>query len=159
MPDATTQRVRILTAILERLQAIRAGEEAPEGNGTFLTSVGDAVHLGVEPKLSKDDPDALVIAIGDDVPEVPGQQLKALIDVPVEIQALAAADLDQPWLTVEALLGDIKRALELRDRQFGGLLRTFTRGPSRTLPREPGSTSVGVGITYQVGYSEVWGKP
>jgi hypothetical protein len=76
------------------------------------------------------------------------------------VAALAKADLDDPYLAVEAVLGDIKRAIELEDRSLGGLVdQRFERGRTRPFEREEGSTAVGVIVPYIVPYYESWGAP
>lgn len=125
----------------------------------FTTDAGRQVYLNEAPPLGPDDPEvAIAIAVNDDEP---GHQAeKIVIRLPLEIHALARADLERPWLAVERVLGDIKRAMELPDRTVGGLvLRQFERGTTRTLEREEGSSTVGAAVTYIFPYAELWGAP
>lgn len=149
---AASTREQILEVVLARLRAIAQVDG-------FSTNAGAAVYLGEAPALGPDDRDvAIVIGIGDDAVRYQGEQL--YLDLPLEIGALAKADLSAPYLAAEAVLADIKRAMELTDRTLGGLVkRQMERSPTRTLPREPGSTAVGVAITYVCPYTEVWGNP
>jgi len=149
---AAARRQQILEAIQTRLQAIRVG-------GGYNTDAGLAVYLGESPVLGPDDPDvAIAIVPIDDA--VDAQVKGLLIALPVEIEALAKADLAEPWVAVEQILQDIKRAHELEDRTLGGLLSSaFERGTTRSLPRQPGSTTVGAGIGYLCRYKEAWGNP
>jgi hypothetical protein len=125
----------------------------------FATDAGLSVFLGERPRLGPDDPEtAIAILAFDDVVRAQGNKL--FMALPVGICAIAKADLDAPWASVEAVLGDIKTAVELPDRTLGGLLRAnFERGSTRTIDRETGSTTVGAMVTYELQYSETWGKP
>lgn len=85
---------------------------------------------------------------------------KLLIAWPISIQAVAKADLENVWLTIEAVVSDIKKAVELSDRTLGGLVEQhLQRGSTRTLPREPGTTTIGASVLYVANYSETWGAP
>lgn len=147
-----SRRHAILAVFASRLAAIQVA------NG-YQTDAGLAVYLGVAPELGESDPDAAIaILAGDDVVKYQGENLA--IDFPVILAAIAKADLAEPWAAIELLLDDIKRAVELPDRTLGKLVpRQILRGSTRTLPREPGSTTVGVGVTYVAPYVERWGAP
>lgn len=147
-----TTRELILSAFLVRVGEIRTA------NG-FNTEVGWKVFLGETPVLGPDDPEAaLAIVVREDV--VPFQGENVLVHLALEFQAIAKADINHAWLMVERVLADIKRAVELPDRTLGKLVpRRIERGSSRTLPREPGSTVVGAGVTYTAPYVEAWGNP
>jgi hypothetical protein len=125
----------------------------------FVTDAGATVFMGEVLSLGESDPDVvLALVVADDF--VRSQQVTVALTLQVEIQALARAELAQPWVIVEAVLGDIKRAIELEDRTLGGLVRQqVLRGVTRTLPREPGTPTVGVGVTYLLPYVEEWGTP
>lgn len=149
-----TRRAQIIAALAARLEVItiRAG---------YATNVGALLFINETPALGAADPDeAVAMVIQDD--EVGHQAEKVVVTLPIELQALAKASLEEPWLNVEAVLGDIKRAVELPDRTLGGLLLRqwgIQRGTTRTLPREDGSLSVGIGLTYRLPYYELWGEP
>jgi|SRR6185369_10136330 len=147
-----SNREQVLVAVRARLRAILQAEG-------FRTNVGQAVFLNEVPDLGPDDPDEIIaMVVGTDQPRYQGMQV--FIDLPIEIQAVAKADLDDPYLTVEAVLADVKEAIELEDRTLNGLVKhQIERGPTRTLPREPGSTTVGVAIMYGFPYTEVYGAP
>jgi hypothetical protein len=149
---AASVRQRIIEAFLTRVLAIATADG-------FDTDAGRTVFLGEAPQLGESDPsEAIALVVGDD--QVKYQGVNLLIALPISIQALAKADLEQPWLAAEAVLGDIKRAVELADRTLGGLVqRQFERGTTRALPRVPGSTTVGIVIEYQAPYVEAWGNP
>lgn len=151
---ALSKRQRILEAFRTRLEAIRLDDS----EARFFTDVGWCVYLQEFPELGPEDPDAAVaIVLPED--EVPAQMVNVVTRLPIEIHALAkVGDASRPWETVEAVLADIRRAIELEDRTLGGLLRDqMRRGPTKATEREPGSTTVGASITYPVLYVEGWG--
>lgn len=151
MPN-TPRRRAILEAVRTRLQAIRQVDG-------YATDAGAHVFLNEAPVFGPDDAAvAIAILVGEDDPVFQGEHL--LIRLPVEIQAIARADLDEPWLAVEDVLGDIKAAMELEDRTLGRLVkRQIERGRTTTLDREPGSEYVGAAIVYVAPYAERWGHP
>jgi hypothetical protein len=148
----TPNRQLIIEALRDRLKVIEVA------NG-FTTDAGRALFLGETPELGEGDPDAAIaMVIRED--DVRYQGMNLMIGLPVSIQALVKVSLDQPYLLIEALLGDIKRAVELEDRTLGGLVkRQIQRGVTRTMEREPGSTTAGVSILYVCPYTEVFGDP
>lgn len=150
---AKSTRQQIIEALQARLEAIR------QPSDTFDTDAGAVIYVNESPALGEDDPKtAIVMVIGDDVPTRTGEHV--ILTLPVEIQAIASDDIDNCWMAVEPVLADIKRAIELSDRSLGRLLRQrIERGATRTLPREEGSTTVGVSISYDCPYVEAWGNP
>ena len=126
---------------------------------TRLETTTYPVALGTVEALGANDPkQALLLTVGDDLVKVQGGKL--FVTLPITIYALADADLDQPWVAVEAMLAAIKTAVETADHRLGETVkRAIERGPTRTIPREPGSTVVGAGITYYSPYEETWGQP
>lgn len=149
-----SRRQQVLEAFRTRLQAITIAN-------SFETDCGAVVLLGEQASFGDDDrPQAIRIDVGDETQAWAQDGLAYQILLPLGIWALARADLDEPWIIVEAVFGDIKRAIELEDRTLNGLLDfPIERGPSQTFPREPGSTVVGVGITYLCRYKEGYGNP
>jgi hypothetical protein len=125
----------------------------------FDTDAGRTVFVGEAPELGDDDPDeAIALIVGDESPTYQGENLYT--EFPINIAALVKADIDQPYLAAEAVLGDIKRAVELEDRSLGGLVKLrLQRGPTRTMRREPGSATVGIAIEYRAPHVEAWGNP
>lgn len=120
------------------------------------------VYLGELPQLDGDNlPDrAIAIVIGDTIPSVQQGDLVIEEELPVEIQGAARVNLDEPWVSVEDLLADIKRAIEVEDRRLSNLLKyDMKRGSTRTVPRQEGSAFVGVGVTYLCPILELWGTP
>lgn len=122
--------------------------------GDLVVLLGEVTDLGPD-----DPPTAIAIVPGEDA--IRRQGLKFLITLPIEMQAVVRVDLDDPHTKAEELLASIKRAFELEDLTLGGLITrdSIQRLPTRVLPREPGMTSVGVGVTYSVDYQETWGVP
>lgn len=147
-----TKRRAILEVVLARLQAIQTADG-------FATNAGSTVFLNDTPVLGDDDPNvAIAILVDEDAPGFRGENVH--VALPINIQAHAKADLDEPWIAAEDVLGDIKKAMELADRTLGGLLASrLDRGPTRTVPRVEGMTTVGVSVGYTLPYSERWGQP
>jgi hypothetical protein len=147
-----TRRERILGEFVARLQTIRT-ENGYATDAGALILLGDVVALGPD-----DPPAAIAIVPQDDRPRFQGMQ--HFLEWPIEVQAIVTPDLDKAWLSVEAIVGDIKRAVETDDRTLAGLVpRTIERGTTRVLPRDPGVSVVGAGVTYLVPYAESWGNP
>ena len=148
----SSKRLQILEAIVARLTTISIA------NG-FDTDAGAHVFLGETPVLGPDDgPIAIAVVPQDD--RLTAQQMKIAAPWPIPVQALAQADLDEPWVAVERVLSDIKRAVELADRTLGGLVsQPFERGQTRTIPREAGQTTTGAEVIYVFAYVEPWGHP
>jgi len=129
----------------------------------FQSDAGLKVLFGEAPQLGPDDPSELIaVVVRDDIPsDQSGHGVDAdgviVTMLPVEVQAIVKADLEQPWVTVEAVIADIKRAIETGDRGLGGLLTlNLFRGRIRALTREPGSTFVGAGVEYRAIFAESW---
>ena len=148
-----TKRRRILEACIARLN------EISRANG-YETDAGAAIFLGVVPELGPDDP-AEAIAILPEDDRVTWQGEHAHLVWPIQVAGLAPASSDEAWLVVEAIVGDIKRALELEDRALSRLLVRpgIDRRSTRVVPREAGSMTVGAAVTYENSYTEQWGRP
>jgi hypothetical protein len=138
-------RLAILQELLARVQDISVV------NG-YTTDAGLTVFCGETPSLGPDDPlAAIAVVVRKDM--VSDQGPDELRTLPIEIQALAKADLNQPQLTVEAVIEDILRAIEATDLTLGGLLtRDLAPGPITPYQRAEGSTTVGCGIEYRAMY-------
>jgi hypothetical protein len=159
MSATDSKRVRFLAAVVARLEVIRQGDTNGEGV-TFNTDAGRKIFLGEDPVLGPDDPpQCICIEIQDDEPG--SQKEHVVYELPIEVQAIVPADTARPYLAAEAVLADIKAALELDDKTFGGICirEGFRRGPARPLPRPDGSTFVGVAVTYRALLAEKWGHP
>ena len=148
--SATSNRQRALTVLQDRL----AGISMAAG---YQTDAGQCIFIGEAPLLGESDPDAaIVISIQPDEPGFQGE--KVAISLPVSVQAIAKAE--QPWATIEAVLADIKTAVET-DRDLDGTLlrRGLERGSTQTIDRDEGSTYIGASILYRLRYAESWGAP
>lgn len=140
-------RKRLIEAFRDRLVEIR------RDNG-YETDAGDQVLVGVPSLTSDDDPLAIGLLIGDDDPQGGGH---LLVTLPIEAVATARDDVEDPLLAVEAIIGDIKRAIEAPGQTLGGVAKSISRGSIATVPREPGSTIVAARVPYLVRYAEPWG--
>lgn len=152
---ADARRHRILQAITDRLTAIRR-------SSGFRTDAGCEVHVHEVPVFGPTDSRTALIAVVVQDDEIGWQAEHLVIGLPVEVQAIVKVDnLDRDaWQRAEAVLADIKEAMELTDRRLGGLIKPeLRRGPTRVLPREPGTLWMGLGVRYEMTYAEVWGGP
>ena len=153
MADESTRQL-ILEALVTRVSAI-------DGTPPFQTTAGARVYLYEVPDLGPDDPDQAVSILPQD-DEVQHQAENVLVHWPIEIRALVKASLANPMLVVEAVVADIKRGVETADRRLGlpGAVRDrMRRGTTQAFPREPGTTTVGAGIRYEIPFIEGWGTP
>lgn len=153
---AATRRRNLLAAITARLEAITI-------DGGFETDAGREIFLGQDADLGDNDPDAvLAVSFGEERPT--SSQVKLCYDLPISIKAVVKANLDDPWMTIEDMIGDIKKAMELEDRTLGGLVNRnanhgILRGPVTALQRETGSSTVGAEVQYIAPLVEPWGAP
>ncbi len=148
----TSRRQLIVTAVVERLAEI-AIEHG------YQTDAGAAIYIGERPNLGPDDPStAIALLMADDEPGYQGEQV--FIQLPLEIHALARVGLTDAWMRIEAILADIKKAIERPDRTLGGLVkRQIQRDVTRTFERTSGEQALGIVITYRAPYTELWGTP
>lgn len=145
-------RQAALTELKTRLEGILTADG-------YQTDAGALVFVLEEPVLGDDDPDsAIALVIHPDAPEWQGD--KGFVTLAVEVQAHAKGAAADPWGSVEALLADIKTAVE-QDHDLAGTLlpKGLERGATTVLKRESGSTTVGAGIEYRLQYAETWGAP
>ncbi len=150
-------RQAILAEVISRLGTIAIA------NG-YQTDAGLMLFVGELPLLGPDDPPAAIAVIVRDelaadlsgYGEAPDGITVSVL--PIECQAVAKADLEQPWVLVEAVISDIKQAIETSDRSLGGILvLPLKRGRTRAFGREPGSTIVGAAVPYLATFAEQWG--
>lgn len=150
-----SKRQQILEAFRDRLKLILIASG-------YDTDAGENVFLGEEVTLGPDDPNiAIAIDVGEDsVGQTHGPTPTLQIQLPIEIQAVAVATMASPWIAVEQVLSDIKKAIELNSVTWlGDLVQELSRGSTETLERGEGSTTVGTSITYTVLMFEEWGTP
>lgn len=146
----TSTRQRALAVLQERL----AGISRAAG---YQTDAGECIFIGEAPRLGESDPDAAIaIVIQPDEPGYQGE--KVALALPISVQAIAKAE--QPWSTIEAVIADIKKAVETDHDLDGTLLRRgLERGSTQTIERDEGSTSIGASVLYRLRYAESWGAP
>lgn len=149
---AISTRLAILTELVNRVGQITIE------NG-FATNAGLTVLFGESPMLGEDDPpSAVALIIGDDQAQDQSGD-DTLTSLPIDIQGLAKAEIKQPWRTVEAVIADIRMAIERGDRTIGGLVtRPLARGRTRRLQREPGATTIGAAVQYTAFFLDTWGE-
>lgn len=142
----------ILEAVAARLRAITVA-------GGYYTDAG--LHVSIGPRdLTTDDPlPQLAVGFGQVVPVAQGRQVQRQVDLRVE--AIAAADFDDPLLPLADVLEDIDRALFVPiDKSLGGLLAMphgLKAGPVEAQPREPGSRVVSAVVGATAQYVEAYG--
>lgn len=148
----SSSREAAIGVLKDRLESITVA------NG-FATDAGNRVFVAERPVLGPDDPtSAIAIVVKDDQPTFQGEHV--VVTVPVDLQAIVKVDVDGPWMMVEAVVADIKRAVELDRDLAGTLIRLgLERGSVRPLDREEGSEYVGAAVQYRLVMAEAWGNP
>lgn len=152
---ATPYRQLILAEVLARLQTIRR----PNG---FETDAGRYVLIG-EIAIGPDDADEAIAMVPGETSPLSDRTIGKVAEVlPIGIAALARVrsytEYARAWMRAEAILADIKQALEIADRTYGGLIQNdLRRGPTVTLERPEGGDTLGIGITYEAWYHTGWG--
>jgi hypothetical protein len=141
--------------ILERFAALAGIIQKANG---YDTDAGLKVYIGAAPELGPEDPDyAIAIVPGDELATEDGRISNVL---PVAVQAIGKASVADAGIGVELLLGDVKHAIELEDRTLGSVLKgVMKRGPTRTMERAPGTTTIGLEVMYTCPYIDEWGNP
>ena len=154
-----SRRQLILEELKRRLGTILTENE-------FQTNVGQKVYFGELPKLGPHDADGAVALIPMEDQVDDAQVGKVSIVLPVNMVAVAKPSLSEPWVIVEQIIADIKKAIESGDRSLGGLLAAgknntegLMRGSTETAPRNSGSEVVAAMVTYGCHYREAWGDP
>lgn len=160
----TSQRETALLDLRDRLAWITVAHGYNSDAGQNI-SMGEIITLGPD-----DPPAALSIVVGQDSPIVEGGVVRTT--VPVEVQAFVPTDVDAPVIALERLIADIKQAVEIEgndqnaaadpsvDRALAGTLPLgLTRGSTRPIPREEGSSVVGASVGYLLAIEERWGQP
>lgn len=148
-----SRRHRALEVIATRLRSIAVA------NG-FRTDAGAAVFLGHDVTLGPGDSSAsIAVAVAQDEVIHQGENVGTVI--PVEIYAFVKAATTDPLLSLEEVIGDVKRAIEQPDRTLDGTLvtRGLERASVRPYEREEGSEFVGAIVTYRMTLAEGWGNP
>lgn len=125
----------------------------------FQTNAGQNVLVGMVPSFSPDDPtQAIALLIDKDEPSYQGEAV--VIRVPLVVHACVRADVSDPCVAAEAVIADIKKAIET-DHDLGklALARGLERGVVSAAIREQGSEYVAGSVEYRITYREVWGNP
>lgn len=125
----------------------------------YQTDAGKLVFLGEAPVLGPDDPDAaLAVVVRDDEVKYVGENVFSKIAV--DVQAIVRASTVDPHATIEAIISDIKKAIETDHNLTGAVVpKGLTRGETRPLDRQDGSEFVGVQVRYFLELIEKWGTP
>lgn len=136
----------VVEELVSRLSVIRE-------TNNFATDAGKTVFVGESPELGEGDPEtAIAVVLNDTVPQPNRMEIW-----PIEIQAVAKASIEQPYMAALHVLGDVVKAFELEDLTLNGLVKRMEVGPQRTLRREQGSMTVGIGQVYYLQYIRAWG--
>lgn len=146
-----------------RQDALRVLKERLEGitvaNG-FQTDAGLTLFVGEHPVFGPADPEASIALLPQ--ADVPGSQMQNVFTVlPVLVEVIVKASATEPWDTIEAIIADVKTAVET-DHDLDGTLakpRGLQRGPTKPYDREAGSEFVGASVEYQLSLVEGWGRP
>ena len=145
-------RQSILTEIVSRLSGISL-------LGGYQTDAGALIFVGQTPALSEADPEqALALVVGSDAVGYQGENV--LTQLSIVVHAILRADVDEPTLASEAVIADIKKAVEI-DRDLGGILtpRGLERGTTTAAQRYQGSEFVAATVEYRCRFVERWGQP
>jgi hypothetical protein len=145
-------RQNILTEFVTRLSGISL-------LGGYQTDAGALVFVGQTPALSEADPEqALALVVGSDAVGYQGENV--LTQLSIVVHAILRADVDEPTLASEAVIADIKKAVEI-DRDLGGILtpRGLERGTTTAALRSQGSEYVAATVEYRCRFVERWGQP
>lgn len=100
-----SKRQAALTDLLNRLSFITKAKG-------YNTDAGAAIFQGEAPRFgdAEDPQEALAVFVGDDSPETTGGTVRTR--VPIEIWATVPAGLESPLMAVEAIIADIREAVE-----------------------------------------------
>ncbi len=160
MADVPKRRAAI-AVVLARLAAITKA-------AGYSCDAGNKIVIGERPVFGPDDETSLLAIVpGDTVEDWQGEHV--VYTLPVNVAAVVFVEGEEEtaaWLAVEALLADIKRAVELGDdqdprRNLGGILvaEGLSRGSTRTIARPEGAQYVGAAVEYRMLLTELWGNP
>jgi hypothetical protein len=164
MPLPSSKRQAAIGELVRRLEFIT------KANG-YNTDAGEHMFVGEAPTFGEDDPpEALAVLVEDDSPQAAGGLIRTR--TPIEIWAVVPAGLNDPLLAIEAIIADIKEAVEIEadgsvdrflgvvgedGKPYGTLPRGLERGVIRTIKRREGSTYVGASVEYIANFEERWG--
>jgi hypothetical protein len=149
------KRGRILDALMARLREIRA-------EYSYATDAGANVALGRVSTSRSDAYPRLALVPGETATLITNGR-DILRTLPLTVEGVIDVDPADPIRPVEALLGDVKRAIfSPEDQTLGGLLVEddgLSYGEERHLEAEPGASLVGCQVDLVVKYWERYGHP
>ena len=154
MSDSTRQE--ILAEIISRLEGIRR-------TAGYQTDIGARVVIGEVPVFSEGDEEQWLSVEPSDS-DINHSMENVGAEWIVEVQAMSRADAESPWLTIEALIADVCKAIENdsdgeTDRDLGGLCIEIRKASDRIIKREAGSDYVGAAVGYRILFGRPWGTP
>jgi hypothetical protein len=153
----SSRRQRIIEMLVQRLRTIQA-------TSGYETDAGLYLYWGPV-VLGPDDPPMAIAVVPGTTETNPLQAGKKIITLPIEFHAVVREDtpqrgtMENSWAQAEAILSDIKRAVEVDDPEFDRLVVDFTAGEVSPLVRQEGGEILGLRIEYRVVYAETWGNP
>jgi hypothetical protein len=164
MPLQPSKRQAAISDIVRRLEFITKAKG-------YNTDAGEHIFVGEAPTFGEaDPPEALAVLVEEDSPRIEGGLIRTR--TPIEIWAVVPAGTSDPLLAVEAIISDIKEAMEIEadgsldrflgtvtddDRPYGTLPKGLERGTIKPLRRQEGSTYVGAAVEYIAHFEERWG--
>jgi hypothetical protein len=164
MPLQPSKRQVAIEELVHRLEFIT------KANG-YNTDAGEHIFVGEAPTFGDaDPPEALAVMVDEDSVQTNGGVMRAR--TPVEIWAVVPAGLAAPLYAIEAIIADIKEAVEIEadgsvDRflgtttdagqPYGTLPRGLERGTIKPIRRNEGSEFVGAIVEYIANFEEHWG--
>lgn len=146
---AAPKSQRLLATVLDRLETISPA------NG-YETKAGESVFDGEVPDLGEDDPDDAIALIPDD--SAVNDTGYVFLGIPLRVVILTKATQERPTVRREAIMGDVKRAVEI-DRTLGGLVKDVKRVAENRYVRSSGSDVIAAELVYDAQLVEKWGDP
>lgn len=164
MPLEPSKRQAAIADLVRRLEFITKVKG-------YNTDAGEHIFIGEAPTFGEDDPpEALAVLVEEDSPQIQGGLIRTR--TPIEIWAVVPAGVEDPLLAIEAIITDIKEAVEIEangsidrflgivddaGKPYGTLPRGLERGVIKPLKRQEGSTYVGAAVEYIANFEERWG--
>ena len=141
-----TRRQRIIQAIVDRLVAAN-------------TTAADRIYRG-RVRFSEDDDFPAISILPGDSEQTDRAGDRDKIELPIEVQALALANLVNPGDAIETLIGEIKAAVfDPNDRRLGGEVMDMYYTGDGGIDREEGGSYVSASVNFVVEYVEHYGNP
>lgn len=145
---STTIRQQIISAIQSHLTGITK-------TGGYETDIGKSVHLARK-NIGKDDPDSVVVW---PKPETSERDEYGMMKhtMPIELEALAAYERENPSTVSERMLGDLIKHMGAFTSSLIDSI-DYAGGGTPDYP-EPGETDVGTKAIFNIVYATVRGDP